>query len=158
MKGSKGLDFFFFQRKKWKLMNREDPGKTRMHPMLWVGFWKSFEPSLQFSGGDHNSGNSEAAIREKSWWTLKYKRMKPQNESSAGFGQCFASRWLFVLEICQVWIHDEGASVLNGLQRSLGSHPDGVHAYMVMITIFLPLPSTFPVSVPFENFSRKPLL
>lgn len=29
---------FCFQKQKWKVMNREDPEKTRMHPKLWVGF------------------------------------------------------------------------------------------------------------------------
>lgn len=49
----------------------------------------------------------------------KNKKQKPQHESSAGFGQTFASRWLFVLEICQVWIHVEGVTEPTGLRRSL---------------------------------------
>lgn len=125
-------------------MNCEGPRKDLNVPSA-AGFRESLEPSLQFPGTNRKSGNSEVDIRKKSRWTSKYKRIKPQNESSAGFGLSYASRWLFVLEICQVWICDEGMSSRRWSTEKPRSHPDGARGDGATILIFLPLLSSIHV-------------
>lgn len=102
-------------------MKSEGPRKD-LNASSATGFWKLLDPSLQLPKANGKSGNSEADIRRRAaLWMWKYKRIKPQNESSAGFGQSSACRWLSILEICQMWLCDKGATDDNhGLQRSAG--------------------------------------
>lgn len=104
-----------------KAMKSEGPRKD-LNASSAAGFWKLLDPSLQLPKANRKSGNSEADIRRRAaLWMWKYKRIKPQNESSAGFGQSSACRWLAVLEICQVWLCDEGVTDDDDdLQRNPG--------------------------------------
>lgn len=111
----------WFEKRNGKAMKSERPRKD-LNASSAAGFWKLLDPSLQLPKANGKSGNSEADIRRRAaLWMWKYKRTKPQNESSAGFGQSSACRWLSVLEICQMWLCDEGATGDDdGLQRSPG--------------------------------------